>query len=142
MLAVFQLNVAISALLADQHALVLKTLDEAPPTPSPLVNQLNHLVRGAWLTAAGETLDAEVHFAAVDPALVGRPFSAQAAQHGALLIRAFAAEGHVVGLRKDPDAHAPALRALLVACAGERKPVASTLLDCLLVRVERGLAGV
>ena len=91
--------------------------------------------------AAGKTLDAEVLFAAVDPALVGRPFSAQAAQHGALLIRAFAAEGHVMQARTDPATHAPALRALLLACEAERKPEASTLLDCLLVRVERRLVG-
>ena len=140
MLAVFQLNVAIAALLSDQHPVALKALDESPPTTSPLVNHCNHLVRAALLTAAGKTLDAGVLFAAVDPALVGRPFSAQAAQHGALLIRAFAAEGHVMQARTDPATHAPALRALLLACESERKPEASTLLDCLLVRVERRLA--
>jgi hypothetical protein len=55
--------------------------------------------------------------------------------------RAFAAEGHLIRLREDPDAHAPPPRALLMAAEPERKPEASTLLDCLLARAEQRLAG-
>lgn len=139
MLAIFQLNLAVAGLLSDQPEVLARALDETPPSMSPLVQQVVSLLRGAQLLSLGQTLDAEVLLAAVDPILVGRPFSARPAEHGALLIRAFGAEGHLTRLHEDPEACAPPLRALLVDCAVERKPEASTLLDCLVARVERRL---
>ncbi|MCK6522094.1 winged helix-turn-helix domain-containing protein [Myxococcota bacterium] len=140
MLAVFQLNIAITALLADQHELVGRALNESPPSTSPLVNHVTRLLHAALLMRDGEELDAKVLIGAVDPSLLGRAFSPNAAEHGGYLIRAFAVEGHVARLASDPATHAPPLRALLSDAKVERGPEARSLLDCLLNRLERKLA--
>jgi hypothetical protein len=140
MLAVFQLNEAIMALLTDEHDGVQRALDESPPSTSPLVNHVTRLLRAADHLRRGEELDAKVLIATVDPSLIGRAFSKNPTQYGELLVRAFAAERHLTLLGEDPDAHGPPLRALLQDAAAERGPAASSLLDCLLLRVERHLA--